>query len=145
MNEAELMNEMRIEHACTRLIKRFALLNDAGDYENLAAMFTDDGVFARPSAPNDPIHGRLNILRAFQARPRRLSRHLTSNIVIDVLSATEAQATSYIVLYASAAEGEVPVASPPHLIGTFRDKLRLVKGLWLFSERLGQVDLKIAG
>lgn len=83
MNEAELMNEMRIEHACTRLIKRFALLNDAGDYENLA--------------------------------------------------------------YASAAQAEAPMASPPHLIGTFRDKLRLVKGHWLFSERLGQVDLEIAG
>ncbi len=37
------------------------------------------------------------------------------------------------------------MASPPHLIGTFRDKLRLVEGHWLFSERLGQVDLEIAG
>ena len=145
MNEVELVDEMQIEHACTRLIQRFALLNDAGDFESLAAMFTEDGVFARPSAPNDPIHGRHNILRAFQARSRRLSRHLTSNIVIDVLSATEAQAISYIILYASAAKEEGPVASPPHLIGTFRDRIRLVNGRWLFSERLGQVYLKIAG
>lgn len=139
------MTGVLIEHACARLIKRFALLNDAGDYAGLAAMFTENGVFARPSAPNDPICGRQNILRAFQSRPRRLSRHLTSNIVIDVLGPTEARAVSYIVLYASADEGDAPLATAPHLIGAFRDKLVLLDGQWLFSERLGQVDLKIAG
>ncbi|MFP6851398.1 MAG: nuclear transport factor 2 family protein [Pseudomonas sp.] len=144
MSEIEMMRHVLIEHECSRLIKRFALLNDAGDSEGLAAMFTEDGVFARPSAPHDPICGRSEILKAFRARPSRLSRHVTSNIVIDVVSPTEAHATSYIILYAAANDGQAPIATPPHLIGTFKDTLKLVEGKWFFSQRLGQVDLKLS-
>ena len=36
---------------CERLIHLYAMLNDAGDFEAMAGMFTEDGVFARPSLP----------------------------------------------------------------------------------------------
>lgn len=34
--------------ACEQAIRRFALYNDRHDHAGLAALFTDDGVFARP-------------------------------------------------------------------------------------------------
>ena len=47
-----------IQHECMQLILRYSYLNDLGDWHGLAATFTEDATFTRPSAPDDIIHGR---------------------------------------------------------------------------------------
>ncbi|MCW8277871.1 nuclear transport factor 2 family protein [Pseudomonas sp. PCH199] len=139
------IDRMLAEHACERQIKKFATLNDAGDYAALVELFTDDGVFIRPSSPETPVKGRLAILDAFKSRPSRVSTHFVCNTVVELVSETEAKASSNILLVCSAAGNlSTAVASPPHLIGTFNDTLILQEGIWLFSERAGSICLKIS-
>lgn len=134
------IERMLAEFECERLIKRFAVLNDECDYQKMVQMFAPDGTFARPSAPQDLICGRDAILAAFQARPVRISRHFISNVLVDVIDPNHARALSYVLLFT--AEQGSQVSAPPYLIGRFKDQLIRVDDQWLFSERLGSVDLK---
>lgn len=124
-------DRMRIEWACTRLIYDYVLRNDAADWHAVAAMFTEDGELARPSAPDVPLVGREAILSAFLARPPRTTLHICANVVVDALSETTAQAESAMLLFTS--------AGPP-LVGSFHDRLVLTKAGWRFSSRRGSLD-----
>jgi hypothetical protein len=118
-----------IEWDCTQLIYRYANLGDAGRWEEVAALYTEDGLMARPSAPDTPIVGRDAILASFLARPARAAQHLCANIVIDVDSPTAARAYSGIALY---------TAKETHpLLGYYRDKLVRTDAGWRFCERRG--------
>ena len=134
------IDRLLAEHEISRLITRFALLNDAGDWEAVAATFTADGRFVRP-AGGDAIVGREAILASFASRPPRKSRHLIANIVVDVASADAATARSSMLLYTAPA-GEA-AASSPALIGGFRDRLARASDGWRFAERVGFVDFKV--
>jgi hypothetical protein len=108
-------------------IRRFAMLNDAHDHDALADMFMADGSFARPSAPNAPVMGRENIRAFFRDRPKRTTRHVMANTLVDAISETEARAHSYVVLY----------MADVTLVGDFHDRLVCEYGIWLFAERRG--------
>jgi len=131
------------EWACERLIRRFALLNDAGEYEELAALFVEDGSFARPTDPDNPVVGRQAILDFFRTRPKRTTRHLMSNIVVDIEGdGGTARAVSYVTLYSGSAGGALPIsADPVQLIGAYHDKFILTDAGWRFIERRGSVAL----
>jgi ketosteroid isomerase-like protein len=134
-----------IEADCARLINLYAMLNDAGDWDRLAALYTPDARFARPSAPDDFIEGRENILAAFKARPPRSSRHVISNIVVDVESADAARAFSVIVLYQgdAADDGGLPkMSANSPLVGRFSDRLTRTGEGWRFAERQGRLDFQ---
>lgn len=132
-----------IEWDCTRLINLYALRNDAGDWDGVAALYAEDGLMTRPSAPDKPIVGREAILTAFKSRPARASRHVCSNIVVDVESETQASAFSVILLFQGQAnaEGGLPVrdAKGP-LVGWFKDRFVKTAEGWRFSERRGGLD-----
>ena len=132
--------KMLAEHECERLIKRFAVLNDESAYDEMVGMFTESGQFARPSQPEDILSGREAILAAFKARPLRISRHFISNILVDLVDENRASAISYVLLYT--APSNSTESKPPYLIGRFKDQLERVEGRWLFSQRLGSVDLR---
>jgi uncharacterized protein (TIGR02246 family) len=137
--ERTLLEELLAERAITRLIHQFIRLNDAGDYEALAALFTPDGRFTRPTTPDQPIIGREAILASFKARPPRLTRHLAANIEIDLLADGQtAQARSQIILFTS------PVAGGPVslLVGGFDDELVRQGDGWLFRSRQGSLLMK---
>lgn len=122
-----------IERACVRLIHQFAAANDGARWEEVVSLFVEDGVFARPTTPDTPLVGRNAILKAFQSRPPRLTRHVVSNILVTVENACEARAQSLIQLYV---EGEDGRARPP-LVGEFHDRFVLIGADWRFRERRG--------
>lgn len=119
-----------IEADCARLIALYANLNDEARWEDVAALYTDDGLMTRPTAPDAPIVGRAAILAAFQARPPRKTRHVCSNVVIDVEDLASARGTSAMVLFT---EGGVPLA------GSFHDRFVLTADGWRFAERRGSL------
>jgi SnoaL-like domain len=119
-----------IEADCARLIALYANLNDEARWEDVAALYTDDGLMTRPTAPDAPIVGRAAILAAFQARPPRKTRHACSNVVIDVEDLASARGTSAMVLFT---EGGVPLA------GSFHDRFVLTADGWRFAERRGSL------
>lgn len=119
-----------IEWDCARLINLYATLNDAARWAEVAALYAEDGSMTRPTAPDAPIVGRAAILAAFTARPPRTTQHITTNIVVDVIDADTAVATSAMLLFTA------PDAPP--LVGGFVDRFRRVRGEgWRFAERRG--------
>lgn len=134
------LDRLLAEQEISRLITRFALLNDAADWDGVAATFTVDGRFIRP-AGGDPVVGREAIHASFASRPPRKSCHLITNIVVDVASENEATARCSMLLYTAPA-GEAAAASPA-LIGGFRDRLVRTPEGWRFAERAGFLDLKV--
>ena len=131
--------------AIAELITRYAALIDAGDWDAVAALYTDDGRMNRPSAPEDFICGRGAILAALRSRPQRLARHIVANVLVTLESGTRARATSQILLFgATAAEGGgLPVlwAGPP-LVGSYSDSLVRTAHGWRFAERRGSMDFR---
>lgn len=120
------------ERAIERLLLDYVALNDAGEWDRLAATYVEGGRMSRPTAPDDFIEGREAILAAFKARPPRASRHIVANIRVDVAGDGTASAASQILLF-------LEQKAPP-LVGSYADKLRLTDGGWRFVERRGSLD-----
>lgn len=120
-----------IEQECARLIALYANLNDAGRWEDVAALYAEDGLMTRPTAPDAPIIGRATILEAFLSRPPRTTRHFCANIVVTVETATEASAESAILLFTA--------SDKPPLVGNYADRFRLTPDGWRFTERRGSL------
>lgn len=119
-----------IEADCAKLIARYANLNDAADWQGVADLYAVDGRMARPTAPDDWTQGRAAILAAFLARPARTTRHVCSNVVIDVISPTQAVGESAMLLFTG--EGAPKV-------GSFHDRFVLTAAGWRFAERRGSL------
>ncbi|MAW80793.1 MAG: hypothetical protein CMI63_11180 [Parvularcula sp.] len=129
-----------IEADCTRLINHYANLTDAHDWEAIVALYTEDGLMTRPTAPDAPIVGRKALMEAFTARPPRISRHVCANIVVEVTSETEASAFSVILLFTGkeADDGGLPIKGEGGpLVGTYHDKFKKTDEGWRFAERRG--------
>lgn len=131
---------------CERLIHLYAMLNDAGDFQAMAQMFTEDGVFARPSQGDVLIRGREAILAAYTSRPPRFTRHLITSVVVTVEDEDNAHAHSYLTLHTGQpGEGLPRAAEPVYVVGDFKDRFVRCRGAWKFSERLGSLALKVGG
>lgn len=126
---------------CTRQIHRYAQLNDAGAVAELCHMFTEDALFARPSDPHNPVHGRAAIRASFEARPPRRTLHVIFNVTVVVESSTSVRATSDVILITA----DTVAAAAPILTrfdGTFTDVLHRVGNEWLFASRRGTINSK---
>lgn len=130
-----------VKQACADLVARYAYLNDERRFEELAALFTEDAVLCRPSAPDQPIGGRAAILAAFRKRPPdALTFHVCSDILVEVQDARTAHARSRILLLSATrpADGLLAgVAAGVPVPGVFRDRFALTDAGWRFAERRG--------
>ena len=127
---------LAIEQQCARLINHYANLNDQARWEEAVALYAEDGLMTRPTAPDAPIVGREALLAAFLGRPARTSQHVVGNIVVTVESETEASAFSVILLFTA--------ADKPPLAGSYRDRFVLTGEGWRFSERRGALTFPSA-
>jgi len=125
------LDRLLAEREIERMILDYAALNDAGDWDGVAAMYGADGRMSRPTAPDVFIEGRDAILASFKARPARTSRHIVANVRVDV-DGDAATATSQILLFTAAGQ--------PPLVGSYRDRLALTAEGWRFTERRGSLD-----
>ena len=140
MKETE---KLAIEWQCEKLCRQFANYNDQNDFRALCDLFTTDGSFWRPSAPDVEIKGRDTIYQAFLKRPALVIRHIVTNCVIDVLSATEATGLSYLIFLAAPLTAEpLPLIAGPLHVGECRDRFVKTKEGWKFQERRGSLALK---
>jgi hypothetical protein len=129
---------------CERLIHHYAMLNDAGDFQAMAALFTADGAFARPTDSGNLIRGRDAILAMYLGRPPRFTRHMITSVVITVDDADHAGGHSYLSLHTAPAGGTIPVqADPSYLIGAFHDRFVREDGVWKFAERRGSLSMRV--
>jgi hypothetical protein len=134
-----------IEHACERLVCEFAERVDARDFAALRELFATDAAFARPTDPDNLIHGIDAIVNSYLARPQtRITQHLCCNIRISVQSADQASGSCRVLLFtADSGEPDVPgkgrKAAAGQLIGAFDDRFVLTPQGWRFAERRGRL------
>ena len=126
------------ERACERLLYQYAHFVDTGNAARIAEIFTPDGVWI--GADGRTLNGRDEVRAAFSARQaltRRLSRHVMTNVLIDVHSDTEASGTAYLINYRHDAGGEVAEtpgpARHPKFVGDYHLSFRRVEGEWLIA------------
>ena len=135
-----------IEQACRRLVLDFARYNDDLDHARLADLFVDDCIFARPLDPQYPYHGRAAVHAIFRDRAPRLTRHVMTNIRIQVDSHDRAHGNSYVTMISSPnADRSAPREGEGIFFGAFDDVFVRTTAGWKFKERHGSVALYQGG
>jgi hypothetical protein len=137
------MQRLLAERACERLIVEYCRLVDFGNAGQIAELFTEDGKW---EGTDLVLTGREEIRDWFVRREgvtRRVSRHVCTNVGIDVLSADEAEGLCYMINYRhDRRDGDTSLPVPaehPKYIGELRDRFRLTADGWRFARR--QVDV----
>lgn len=130
---------MVAERACERLIVEYCRRVDFGDAGRIADLFTEDGIW---SGVDLVLTGRAEIREWFvrrEALSRRVSRHVCTNVGVDVVAADEARSICYLINYRhDRREGDdaMPVpADVPKFVGECRDHFRRTPDGWRFAQR----------
>lgn len=140
----DIEKRLQAEQVCASLFNRFSTCNDAGEFEEMANVFTIDARFARPTDPGNYTEGRDNILASFKARPRdRVSRHLITNIVIDVKDAGSATGKCYATLFTASPDNQAEKfglqANASQFIGEFDADFSHTDEGWKISRLSGKI------
>ncbi len=140
---------IEIERDCERLVYAYSRALDLGDTSGAADFFAENGSMARPMAPDQVVRGREVIRASLTSRPKSLrTKHLATNIVIEVISRDEAVGLSYLTMISTTPPAD---AAPPHVsqgpvyFGEFKDRFIREKGQWKFLERRGSIQMKFSG
>jgi hypothetical protein len=140
------MERLEIERACERLVYTYVRALDRGDGSAAADCFAAEGSFARPMTPDTVVQGREAIRASLKARPASLlTKHVASNVIIEVDSRDRAHGISYLTMIATTPAAGAPpphVAPGPLYFGEFVDRFVREDGVWRFSERRGSIQLK---
>ena len=134
------LSRLVAEQACAALITRYTHLVDEGHASVVADLFTDDGVWASPEAR---LEGRDAIRAAFLRREQssRRSRHVCTNVAIDVEDESQATGLCYLTLFRTDSEGTPARGTTPDLVGVYRDRfVRTDDDGWRFASRLTEVS-----
>jgi hypothetical protein len=132
------LSRLLAEHACAALITRYTHLVDEGRASGVADLFTAEGVWASPEAT---LEGQDAIRAAFLRREQsgRRSRHVCTNVAIDVEDEDHATGLCYLTLYRTDAEGTPARGTAPDLVGVYRDRFVRTDDTWRFAERRTEV------
>ena len=135
----------RIEAECGKLPLLFAKYADNGDHTALAALFTEDCIFARPFQPEYPFHGRDRVQAVFRDRPPILVRHLVTNVLVEVIDKHRARGSNSLIMLSSHASTEPPQEAGGIYVGGFQDEYVRTDEGWKFASRHGMVALHQGG
>ncbi len=129
-------NEQDIQRECEALSIAYARAVDFRDYDEFVQLFADDGVLD----VGQPLKGRVAIKAAMGKRSDALrSRHVLTNIFIDVVDEQNARGISYLTLYRHIGEeslsGDPIDFSGPAAVGHYEDKFVLTDTGWCFASR----------
>jgi len=140
---------IEIERACERLVYAYSRALDLGDMSAAADFFAENGSMARPMAPDVVVQGRETIRASLLTRPKTLlTKHLATNVVIDVESRDSASGLSYLTMISTTPAGDAKppfVSGGPLYFGEFKDRYVRENGVWKFLERRGSIQLKFSG
>jgi ketosteroid isomerase-like protein len=128
-----------IERACERVIIDSARFNDDRRWAELAGLYTPAGVVIRPNGQR--LEGRAAIEDAYAAgAPDRVTRHLCTNVSVDVAGPDSAHATTTVLIVTGTRSddpdvtfGVVPNAH--HAVGEFADRFQRTDEGWRIAER----------
>lgn len=125
--------------ACREVVERSVQHVDSGNAEAFAHLFSEDATLVRPDGT--VLHGRDAIGHNYAARSLdRITRHLVTNIVVDVGEDGLARTCSYVLLWSGSTDTPDSMlgrqAHTRQLVGEFHDVLRQeVDGVWRIQQR----------
>lgn len=136
------LERLLAERACERLIVDYCRFVDFGEASRIADLFTEDGTWEGPEAL---MAGRDEIRAGFLRREgvtRRVSRHVCTNVAIDVVADDEAVGLCYLVNFRHDRQegatgdgaGVVP-ADVPKFVGEYHDRFRRTAEGWRLAQR----------
>ena len=130
------MSRLMIERDCTKLIVAYSHMIDFGDAGSIAELFTDDGVW---ESAERRLGNRDEIAESFthrQANTGRRSRHVCTNVAIEIVSADEALGVSYYTLYREDdVDTETAELDGPAMVGDYRDRFVRTPDGWRIAHR----------
>lgn len=132
------LQRLLIKDDCRELVLRAAACSDANDAAGLAALFTPTATLQRPDGTL--LEGRDAIAAAYRRRPaERLTRHLVTNSVVDILDADIARITSSVLLWSGsnldAVGPQGRAAHAARVVGSFDDLCTLTPEGWRIAQR----------
>lgn len=137
------LERLMAERACERLLYDYCRCVDFGEASRMAELFTEDGVW---EADDLVLSGRDAIRAHFLKREkkvRRVSRHLCTNVAIDVVDDSHAEGMCYFAnVRHDRAEGDLSLPVPievPKYTGEYRFRFVRTDEGWRF--RLQHVDV----
>lgn len=120
---------------CTQTLIKFYWCLDEKRYDELARLFTDNGVWIRRK---QELVGPAAILAAMTEREGWLTAHVVSNVGVHVIDDQNAETSQYVTLYRHegrrAEKGPAPL-TPPRAILHHRDKMVRVGSEWKFARK----------
>jgi ketosteroid isomerase-like protein len=130
-------DQILIERDCERLVTAYCHFVDHDEAEQIAGLFTEDGVWKSAEATLD---GREQIRKAMAAREAnaaRMSRHVCNNFLIDILDEDHAEGTVYLTLYRhDGKEGRrLSPLEGPAMVGEYRDRFVRTSAGWRIAHR----------
>jgi uncharacterized protein (TIGR02246 family) len=111
------------------LLARYCYALDDGRFEDMAALFTPDGVWETAFGTGTGRDGIVAQAQSIATGPRPRRVHLTTNIVVD-LDGDTATARSNWLLFQNGPEGPVIGSG-----GAYEDRLVKAGGRWFFAHR----------
>ena len=129
--------KQKIQQECRDIITNLVTLSDCGAGEAALVYFVPDGVWIRGG---EPMTGHREILAYFNDRtPGMLTRHLVSNMMVNVIDEYTATGLSYYTAYiydSGPASLTLPVPlGVPFSVGEWHDKFRLTDNGWRLVHR----------
>lgn len=136
MADLDVLDVVLAERACERLIVEFVRRLDLGVPGDVAELFTEDGVWQWPDGDRR-VQGRAALRDYFAARPAdRLSRRVSTNILVTVDTPVSASSTSYFTTYrVDGHTGGIVAGRAPVNVGHYEDTFQRIDGTWLLAAR----------
>jgi len=143
----DALARLTVEAECTRLMNRFNWAVDAMDYDQVVSLFIPDCIFSRA---DKFFHGHAGLRQSLNNRPSdRTTRHVISNIVIDVADADHARGKAYCLVFGHrgplSPEGEATLSAPDSLIVPEAKFVRTGEGWRIAHWNIGLSFRKPAG
>jgi hypothetical protein len=133
-------------HGCTALMHEYGYRFDHGAGVAVAELFVDDGEWTSPAVT---CRGRDELIAFFRLRDElteRITRHVVTNVTVDVQSADRATARSIAVEFRGVRGSDgLTTETRPAVIGDYEDEFVQIDGVWKFRRRRVALEFKRAG
>jgi len=131
---------------CTALMHEYGYRFDHGAGVAVADLFVEDGEWSSPAVT---CRGRDELIAFFRLRDEmseRITRHVVTNITVDVQSADRATARSIAVEFrGTRGADDLTTETRPAVVGDYEDEFVRADGTWRFRRRRVVLEFKRAG
>ena len=139
----EPIERLLIERDCARLSVDYGRLVDFGQAARVAELFTEDGVCELSAGQFEGIGQIRAFFEKRQAQADVVSRHVMTNIAVDVHDADHASGLVYLTFYRVSWDGDGPAPlGPPSYVGSYADEYLRTPDGWRIASRVARIALK---